>query len=175
MSAEFVKCRYKHCDKLHSDTKIKKEEAVQGGVNFYYHPDCLHTKNTIEEIRDLFIKYVDPTLNGKQIGMLVKVINDIVFVKKINVDYLKFCLGYYIKYKPGVLKHPGGLHYIFNQEDIKSAWNKYNEYKIKQEIKAEAEKIKQEDIMNSTSDFDLPVVNNYKATKKSKFSNVLMG
>lgn len=169
-NTEFVKCRYKHCDKLHSDTKVKKEEAVQGGVNFYYHPDCFHMKKTIEEIRDLFIKYVDPTLNAKQIGMLVKVINDIVFVKKIDVDYLKFCLGYYIKYKPGTLKYPGGLHYIFNQKEVKDAWNKYQSYKIKEEIKLS----NQNDTNINTTSIDLSKTSfTYTPRKQKSFEDIL--
>lgn len=169
-NAEFVKCRYKHCDKLHSDTKVRKEDAVQGGVNFYYHPDCLHTKKTIEEIRDLFIKYIDSTLNAKQVGMLVKVINDIVFIKKVDVDYLKYCLGYYIKYKPGVLKYPGGLHYIFNQKEVKEAWNKYQNYKIKEKLKASKQNRTDTDV--TSIDFSQTSFT-YTPSKQKSFEDIL--
>ena len=168
---EFVKCRYKHCDKLHSDTSLNKEEAVLGDNGFYYHPDCYHTKVTIEEIRDLFIGYIDPTLTGKQIAMLIKVINDIVFKKNVDVDYLKYCLGYYILHKPGVLKHPGGLHYIINQDEIKNEWKKRQEIIMRQQLKQQNKIIEEKEMVEFNIP-DIPTQITFKNTRP-RFSSVI--
>ena len=131
-----VHCRYPKCSQLHETTELPKDEAVQGGSkNSYYHPDCYHTLQTVNKIRDLFVLEVDSTLTGKQVGMLVSTINNIIFSKKVDVNFLEFALEYMIKNKPGVLKHPAGLHYIIQNRDIINAWNKEKEQKIKTEIK----------------------------------------
>ena len=63
---KMVHCRYPKCMKLHESTELSKDDAVQGGKNSYYHPDCYHMMQTVNKIRDTFIKEIDPTLTGKQ-------------------------------------------------------------------------------------------------------------
>ena len=65
-----VRCKYPKCLKLHATTEMNKEDAVKSGKgSSYYHPDCLHTMQTVNKIRDLFVKEINSMMTGKQIGM----------------------------------------------------------------------------------------------------------
>lgn len=130
-----VRCRYPKCSKLHESTELLKNDAITMGGSRYYHPDCYHIMQTVNQIRDTFIKNINPTMTGKQIGMLVSTINSIVFDKKVDIDFLKFALEYFIQYKPGKLNYAPGLHYIIQDKDVINAWKKYSEQKIRKEFK----------------------------------------
>ena len=133
---KIVHCRYPKCKMIHETTELNKEDAVQGGSkNNYYHPDCYHILQTVNQIRDLFCKEVNTMMTGPQIGQLVSIVNNMIFSKKIDVDYIKFALEYVIKHKPGVLKYPGGMTYIVQDRDIMNAWNKEQDRKVRAEIK----------------------------------------
>ena len=171
---KIVKCRYPKCNKLHETTEILKEDAIQHGKS-YYHADCLHIMLTVTEIRDLFYKNINQLMTGKQIGMLVATINNIVLEKGVDVDFLKFAVEYFIKYKPGKLQYPAGLYYVVQDKDVKNAWERWQERKLREEIKEAEEKRKLED-SNNNNDIDLNLpdifikINN---NKKTKFSSVL--
>ena len=177
---KYVNCRYPKCHFLHETTELLKDEAVQGGKQrHYYHPDCLHTMQTVNKIRDLFIEKVDPLLTGKQIGMLVSTINNIVFSKKVDVDFLYFTVQYFINYKPGALKHPAGLHYIIQDKDVTAAWKKEQERKIRDEMKEKLNDLVAERGSFNANDvgeiggWEIPGPSfEYKSTRKS-FSSVL--
>ncbi len=167
---KLVQCRYPKCSKLHETTSLPKEEAVTGGKkNYYYHPDCYHTMQTVNEIRDLFLREVDSTLTGKQVGMLVSTINNIVFTKHIDVDFLKFTIEYFVKNKPGALKHPAGLHYIIQDKSAIESWQKLQQRKIKNEISEQQKEVSNDYVI----EFELPETNQYKTTTNKKFSRVL--
>ena len=170
MADKLVKCRYTKCSKLHANNELLKSEAVQGGTKYYYHPDCYHTMKTILEIRDLFVQKVNPIMTGSQIGQLVATINNIVFTKGVEVDLLKFAVEYFIKYKPGALHCPPGLHYIIQNRDVLSAWKMEQDRKLRNEIRAEIEN----NVNQSTADCDLPEITQpYKNQNRSKFSRVI--
>ena len=130
-SEKLVHCRYPKCSKLHESTELKKEDAVKGGTNSYYHPDCYHTMQMVNKIRDLFYKEIDPMMTGKQIGQLVSIVNNMVFSKSIEVDMILFALQYFIKFKPGKLRYPGGIAYIVQDKDMLEAWQKEKRRLIK--------------------------------------------
>ena len=161
--------------KLHETTELKKEDAVKGGSkNSYYHPDCWHTMQTVNEIRDLFVKRIDPTLTGKQIGMLVSTINNIVFAKHIDVDYLKFTVEYFINNKPGALKYPAGLHYVIQDRDVKAAWEREQRRKIKEQMREAVDQLGE--VLSENVTLDFGVENSkytYNQKNKSRFSSVL--
>lgn len=143
---KIVHCRYPKCNKLHETTELKKEDAVQGGSKGnYYHPDCYHMMQTVNQIRDTFIKEVNSALTRQQIGALVSTIYNIVFTKGIDIDFIKFALDYFIKYKPGSLRQPYGLHYIIQNKDVISAWNKEKDRKIRKELKQQAAEMQDND------------------------------
>lgn len=166
---KMVHCRYPKCTKLHESTELLKDDAVQGGKNSYYHPDCYHTMQTVNKIRDTFVKEIDPTLTGKQIGMLVSTINNIIFTKNVSVDYLNFVVNFFIHKKPGALKHPAGLHYAIQDRDAHDMWESLRKQKIKENIKKQQEEMKSE-----TVDIDLPSNSfNYKPQKARSFADIL--
>lgn len=169
---KIVHCKYPKCFKLHSSTELLKDDAIKGGKSSsYYHPDCYHTMQTINKIKDEFYKNINPLMTGKQIGELVSTANYLVFEKKVNVDFLLFALEYYIKYKPGKLQHVPGLYYIVQNEDVTTAWKKEQDRKIRAEMKTELENGGRETA--ETFDLDLNSSFIYKPQNKSRFTNVL--
>lgn len=171
---KMVQCRYPKCMKLHESTELPKDEAVQGGKQkYYYHPDCYHIMQTINQIKDQFYREINPNMTGKQIGQLVSIVNNIVFTKGNDVDFVKFALEYFIKYKPGALKYPGGMAYIVQDRDVLSAWEKLQAQKIREELRKEMDKINDDD-KGEIIGFDSSNKKiEYKDNRKNKFSNVL--
>lgn len=171
---KMVQCRYPKCMKLHESTELPKDEAVQGGKQkYYYHPDCYHIMQTINQIKDQFYREINPNMTGKQIGQLVSIVNNIVFTKGNDVDFVKFALDYFIKHKPGALKYPGGMAYIVQDRDVLSAWEKLQAQKIREELRKEMDKINNDD-KGEIIGFDSSNKKiEYKDNRKNKFSNVL--
>jgi len=164
-----VHCRYPKCKFLHGTTELVKDDAVQGdSKNSYYHQDCYHTMRTVNQIRDTFVKEVNSTLTGKQIGQLVSIVNNMIFSKHINVDYILFALQYFIRYKPGALKYPGGIAYIVQDRDVESAWKKQQSQVIKSAIKAS----KPVDTATN-NELDLAPTFTYKPQKSNGFADIL--
>lgn len=172
---KLVHCRYPKCKNLHETTELNRDDAIQGGKSFY-HPDCYHTMQTVNAIRDTFIKEINPLLTRQQVGMLVSTINNIIFSKKIDVDQLKFTVDYFIKNKPGALKYPAGLHYIIQDKDAIAAWKKEQERKTKNELVEHMQKAISQ--VNFDIELDFETDKNkcaYKQNNKSRFSSVLGG
>ena len=175
---KMVNCRYPKCRNLHETTQLLKSEATQGGKNSYYHPDCYNTMQTVNRIRDLFVKEINPQMVGRQIGALVSIVNSMIFTKEIEPEYILFALQYYIKYKPGKLHYPPGVTYIVQDKDVVAAWKKEKERKIKEELKEQMQKAV--DQLGKTLDQDIELDFEtedskfaYKRDKKSRFSSVL--
>ena len=172
----YVSCRYPKCTQLHDSNKVLKSEAFNNGKGRYYHEDCYHTMQTVNEIRDTFYKNINPTMTGKEIGTLVSTINHLIFKKNVDVDYLKFAVEYFIKYKPGKLNYPAGLHYIVNDSDVKKAWDQKREGEVKAEIKAKLDKQIKEIADTVADNFDLPIPEKksaYKNDNRNRFSRIL--
>ena len=132
---QLVHCRYKNCSKIHVSNELSKDDAYWDGNGKYYHPDCYHVMKTVIKIRDTFYKEINPLLTASQFKVLVETINNIVFSKNVDVDLLLFAVEYFIKYKPGKLKHPVGLHYIIQDNDVNNAWAKLHKDKVRRETK----------------------------------------
>lgn len=166
---KMVQCRYPKCFNLHETTELKKEDAIQSGKS-YYHSDCYHTMQTITKIRDTFVKEIDPTLTGRQIGALVSIVNNMVFDKKVDVDYILFSVEYMIKNKPGALKHPGGIAYIIQNDEIKKAWR----IELNRKIRAEMKEAQKTAMVNDEFRLDLPDDSfEYKPQKTRSFADIL--
>ena len=168
---EMVRCRFKQCCKLHDSQELKKEDAVQGGMKYYYHPDCYYTMQRINTIRDLFKEKINPAITSQQIGTLVLTIYNIVFTKHVDVDYLLFAIQYFIKYKPGTLHQPFGLHYIIQDKDVVSAWEKQRQYEMREEIKNQQKTIMADDESLLDSFDDEPF--KFKPQKMKSFADIL--
>ena len=167
---QLVHCRYPKCMKLHETTELSKDDAVKGGSkNSYYHPDCWHVMQTINQIRDLFIHEINPAMTGKQIGTLVSAINNMVFGKNIDVDFIKFALEYFVKYKPGSLHQPFGMYYIVENYDVINAWKKEQDRRTRVEI-SESQKENNKNI----EELDLQQADfTYKPVKSKGFEDIL--
>jgi len=127
MEDKTYKCAYKQC-KLGG--KVNKSIAVKKG-NRYYHSECLKEINNKEEIRELFLKHINPT---EVISLLNRVINNIIENKKVSSDFLLFALKYVIKNKLS-LNHATGMYYIINNNNIKKEYMKQKAREINSKIK----------------------------------------
>lgn len=115
--AKVYKCGFCHCQ--HESCEISQDEAVKIR-NRYFHKDCAETYNNIEEIKRLYYEKISNTVVMPQ---LLSVVNNIIFKKKIDSNYLLFALKYAINTKR-TINYPQGLHYLIDDYKIKAAWKK---------------------------------------------------
>ena len=120
-------CKYSHC--LHDNREIEKRKAIRVG-NSYYHSDCFKTKEDIKEIVNLFKAHINA---NPVYAQLHSVINNIIFVKKVQSDFLLFGLRYYIEHKIP-LNYPQGLYYVIQNKDVANAYNKAKTKEIKKSV-----------------------------------------
>lgn len=118
------KCGYNHC--LHPNEPVSAEDAVIIGKK-RFHKDCALTKAMIDECKSIYYQYID---NQSDYVQTVGVINNLVFKKQIEAEYVRFTLMW-LAIKGGQLKSPYQLHYAVNNNHIKRA---YNNAKLKQEV-----------------------------------------
>lgn len=153
MSKDIVTCRFKNC--IYDDKKLDKSEAIKVGNN-YYHKECNEIKENIRLVVDLFTKHINSNVIY---SVLMRVINEIVFTKKIDSKFLLFGLKYYIQNKIP-LNYPQGLYYVIQNKDVK---NTYNKYLVRQQIKENKVIV----IENKETDFD------FKPAKTKGFGDIL--
>jgi len=160
MSQEKVyKCAFKHCK--HKNQDVLELDAEKVG-NRYMHKDCAKTSLNINKVKDLYYEKISKTVVMKQ---LVSVINAIVFNKNIDAEYLFFALSYAISNKIPI-RSPYGLHYLIDNKNIKSNWEKKQSQAIREEIEEE--------------DFILPEVNKptsftFSIEKNTGFGGIFKG
>jgi uncharacterized membrane-anchored protein len=97
----------------------------------------------------------------------VNVINNIVFKKGVDPEYLYFALNYTIM-KNITIKSPYGLHYIIDNKRIKDLWKDRKSYEASKKVEEQAEKASFEPIAvkNSFS---------YKASSETGFGRIFGG
>lgn len=105
------KCGYNHC--LHKDEPVSAEDAVVIGKK-RYHKDCALTKAMIEECKNIYFQHIDCKSDYVQ---TVGVINNLVFNKKYEVEYVRFTLMW-LALRGATLKSPYSLHYAVNNNHI---------------------------------------------------------
>lgn len=115
------KCNYNHCS---CDDELTDENRVVIG-NRSYHKKCAEIKELIIKIRDYYIENVSNTV---VVSQLVNAINNIVFTKEVEAEYLMFCLENAVK-SGKQIKSPYYLHYLVDNNKNKS------EYKSKSKVK----------------------------------------
>lgn len=150
-----VVCRFKNC--IHESREIAKEEAVKVG-NLYYHEDCAKIKDDIALTIELFEKHINPNPVFVQ---LRAVINNIIFDRKVDSEFLVFALKYYIE-KKIPLRYPQGLYYMVQNLEAKEAFDKKMAEKFKN-IKVDLSETKEE------------VTFEYKPIKQKGFGDILGG
>ena len=93
-----------------------------------------------------------------------------VFSKGIDVDLILFAIKYFVKYKQGKLKYPGGIAYIVQDRDVVSAWEKEKQMRINEEIRKQQKTI----VVNDEFKLDLPESSfEYKPQKARSFADIL--
>ena len=137
------KCGYGRC--AHENKIVYENEAVKIN-NRRWHRDCYELQGLVAEIEEDYIQNISKSV---PIAYLRKIINDIIFGKKLedssiekwksNIKagrYLSFCLKYAIE--NGIpLTHPPGLYYLIDNARVKKAYQKEEELRIQKEIKEE--------------------------------------
>lgn len=126
------KCGFSHC--AHADGKVPENEAVKIGTR-YWHKDCYEISETIKDIRET---YLDKISSSVVVSALNKIINNIVFGKKLenkkltkaqsNLEaarYLQFCIDYALEHKIPIT-HAPGLYYLIDNVRVKKAYEKRN-------------------------------------------------
>jgi hypothetical protein len=101
------------------------------------HEDCAKINDNISKIRDLYYEKVSNTVVMKQ---LVSIINNLIFKKNIDSEYLLFALNHAISAKIPI-KSPYGLHYLIDNKRIKDLYNKKQSQKIAEQIREEVEEM----------------------------------
>lgn len=153
--AKTYKCAYAHCKHDTKDIDPKNGSFVQYSSR-YWHEDCLRESLAIREIIDVFYTKINEKVVMSQ---LRSVINNLVYNKKNDAEYILYGLNYYIDH--GIpINYPQGLYYVAQSKEVQTEWNKLkNQEKIK-DYKFEVKEFEEKK-------FD------YKPSKKSGFQNIL--
>ena len=122
---KYYKCGFRHCQ--HESCEVSQDEAVRVGTR-YYHEDCAQIYKNIEEIKQLYYTKISNTVVMPQ---LISVVNNIIFKKHVDSNYLLFALKYAVNTKRKI-NYPQGLHYLIDDYRIKEAWNKQQINAVKQ-------------------------------------------
>lgn len=160
MPEKTYKCAFKHCK--HESCEISQDDAVRVG-NRYMHLDCSKISENIIKVRDYYFENISKTVVMKQ---LVSVINNLVFTKGIDSEYLLFSLTHAVSANIPV-KSPYGLHYLVDNQRIKALWEKKKASEIAEEIKRDANSDNEEPVRFTGF--------NYSSSDKSGFGGILKG
>jgi hypothetical protein len=134
------KCGYSHC--AHENGIVLEGEAVKIKTR-RWHKDCYELQGLIADIEEEYIQHISQSV---PVAYLRKVINDIVFGKKLenskvekwksNLEagrYLSFCIKYAIE--EGIpLTHPPGLYYLIDNAKVKKAYQKEEELRVQKKM-----------------------------------------
>lgn len=112
-----MNCTYKHC--RYDNKEIKDDDVVRIGKR-NYHSLCAKESNDITQIKKLYYENISKTVVQSILG---KVINDIIYSKNVDSSFLLFALKYSIQ-NNFKINSPYGLHYIIDNNKIKSEWTK---------------------------------------------------
>ena len=115
MSRKEYKCGYG--DKCLFGCNVKADDAIKEG-KAYFHPDCIKTKHEIADLRQMYFDLIDDKADFR---VLCKVLNDLVLRDGLDIDYIRFSLEYYGKYKVR-LKSPLSLKYLRTNQLMMAKW-----------------------------------------------------
>ena len=125
MAERMYVCGYKHC--LHPNEKIPLQESVMVGKR-RYHKDCAELHAKIEVIKRIYFDHLD---NKSDYVVVVGVINNLIFSKGYDAEYVEFMMKYLVAYVCKI-KSPYTLHVIIKKND--AIREKYNDEKKKRDV-----------------------------------------
>lgn len=118
-------CQYTHC---------KNKEIADEDLIMYrgkpHHRQCYEDILNIRDIKQQYIDHISSTVVQKLLG---KVVNDIIFTKKVPSDFFLYAIKFAINNKIKI-NSPMGLHYIVDNNQIKDAYRKTQADKVRKEI-----------------------------------------
>ena len=133
------KCAFCHCE--HEGGRVSETEAVKINQR-YWHRDCYEISQIIQTLVDDYMNTISSTV---VVSLLRKIINNIVFGKKLHNDkipknesdlnaalYLEFAFQFAINHNIPIT-HPQGLYYLIDDRNVKEAWKKKKEAEIQRE------------------------------------------
>ena len=124
MAERLYKCGYKHC--LRPNEKIPLNECVAVGKR-RYHKECANMRDKIEIIKRIYFDFIDDKSDYVQV---VGVINNLIFEKKYDVDYVEFMMKYVAVFCNKV-KSPYTLYLIVKNGIVEK---KYNDDRLKKDV-----------------------------------------
>lgn len=95
------------------------------------HKDCAELHSTIGRIESLYREKVSSTVVIKN---LRTIINNIIFVKKVDANYMLFALRYAIS-NHYTLRAPASLYYLIDDFKIKKEWTQRQAMKLMTEAR----------------------------------------
>jgi len=111
-------CNYTHC--VHDNKTIDPNEQYVEINKKYYHCDCRKIMDNIKLIKAKYSDYVGA--DKTNFAVLSKTINNLIFDKKYDSEYILFALGRYIEERK-FLRYPAGLYHIVDNPLYLTAWN----------------------------------------------------
>lgn len=115
--ARIYKCRSSHC--FHDSKEILPDDDFVKVKNAAYHKDCYQAILNIRETINLFSTKINPNV---VFSVLRRVINNIVYDKKVDSGMLLYGVKYYIDHKLP-LHYPQGLYYVVQNEEVQKKYH----------------------------------------------------
>lgn len=111
-------CSFSHCQ--HEGKIINAGEEFVEIKKKYYHSDCRKIMDDIKRIKAMYSDYVG--IDKTNFAILSKTINNLIFDKKYETDYIIFALGRHIQERK-FLRYPAGLYHIVENIMYKTSWD----------------------------------------------------
>jgi hypothetical protein len=122
MAEKEYKCGYRHC--LKPNEKIPASEVVMVGKQ-RYHKECAELHKRIEIIKRIYFDYINEKSDYVQV---VGVINNLIFSKGYDIEYVEFTMKYTAIYGKNI-KTPYLLHTIIDNGIVEKKYNNENQKK----------------------------------------------
>jgi len=125
MAERLYKCGYKHCVK--PDEKIPLSECVAVGKR-RYHAECAEIHEKVEIIKRIYFDFVDDKSDYVQV---VGVINNLIFEKKYDIDFVEFTMKYTAAFCKDKVKSPYILYAIIKNGIVEK---KYSNDRLRKDV-----------------------------------------
>ena len=110
MKAKTYKCGFAHCA---CAEPLTDNNSVMVGKR-HWHKQCFHIQETVGEIRKYYLSHFD---RQAPMSYLNSVINNILYEKKVDADYLLFAMKYAYETDKKI-NAPASLHFLASDKRI---------------------------------------------------------